>query len=254
MIRLTNLLKKGPEPSLGSREKSTQIFFVASYNIHRCVGIDWRRNLARTARVIKELDAGIVGLQEVDSQLPGREALCQLEYLADATGLRAIPGPTVLRHDGNYGNVLLTRYPILEVHHVDLRVPGREPRGAIDADLSVEGKKIRVILTHLGLGAQERLYQLKRLLITLTDRHCDAVIVLGDINEWLPTSHPLRWLRSHFGKSPAPRTFPSLFPMLRLDRILVRPRKALVKVRAHNTLLARMASDHLPLKATIAID
>lgn len=254
MIRLIRPVRQTADPPLGTHEKNGHVFSVASYNIHRCVGIDWRRNLARTARVIKELDAGIVGLQEVDSQLPGREALCQLEYLAGATGLRAIPGPTVLRHDGNYGNVLLTRYPPLEVHHVDLRVPGCEPRGAIDADLSVEGKRIRVILTHLGLGAQERLYQLKRLLITLTDRHCDAVIVLGDINEWLPTSHPLRWLRAHFGKSPAPRTFPAFFPLLRLDRILVRPRKALVRVRAHDTILARIASDHLPLKATIALE
>src|SRR5919109_1639159 len=107
----TSSARKLAEPSIGARETKGHVFSVASYNVHRCVGIDWRRNLARTAQVIRQLDTGIVGLQEVDSGLPGGETLCQLKYLSDATGLHAIPGPTVLRHDGNYGNVLLTRYP-----------------------------------------------------------------------------------------------------------------------------------------------
>ncbi|TMA64184.1 MAG: hypothetical protein E6J73_07810 [Deltaproteobacteria bacterium] len=94
-----------------------QVFSVLSYNIHECVGSDRQRNPARIAEVINRSGAQIIGLQEVHSDASGTEELHQMNYLAAATGLQAIPGPAVERRNGHYGNVLLTSYKVLAVHN-----------------------------------------------------------------------------------------------------------------------------------------
>ena len=175
-----------------------------------------------------------------------------MEYLARATGIQAIAGPTIEHMTGPYGNVLLTSGHVLSNHLLDLSVPGREPRGAIDADLLIEGRLVRVIMTHLGLRAAERRYQVRRLLEALSRGQNRFIIVLGDINEWVLRSRPLRWLYVRFGKPPVPRTFPSWFPVFSLDRIWVLPREVLLEVHADGRPLARVASDHLPVRGLIA--
>jgi endonuclease/exonuclease/phosphatase family metal-dependent hydrolase len=77
------------------------------------------------------------------------------------------------------------------------------------------------------------------------------VVLMGDINEWFVWGRPPRWLVSHFQRAPAPATFPSRRPIVALDRIWIRPRRRLLEVRAHESPLARIASDHLPLVARI---
>lgn len=145
----------------------------------------------------------------------------------------------------------LTTWPVLAVRRLDLSVPGREPRGALDVDLNIQGKTARVIVTHLGLRGAERRHQVKRLIAALSIESAGLVIALGDANEWLPAGRPLRTLHAAFGKTRAQRTFPSVLPFLALDRIWVRPKEDLLDVRPHKTPLARIASDHLPLKALI---
>jgi endonuclease/exonuclease/phosphatase family metal-dependent hydrolase len=191
------------------RTGSLRVYYPAAPNIHQCVGLDGRRDVARIARVLDGLDAQLIGLQEVgtDSACGGRSS--QMEYLARATGLQAIAGPTIEQKTSPYGNVLLTGGHVLSSRLLDLSVPGREPRGAIDADLLIEGRPVRVIVTHLGLRAAERRYQVRRLLEALSRGQNRFIIVLGDINEWVLRSRPLRWLYERFGKPPAPRTFPS---------------------------------------------
>lgn len=234
----------------GSAERR---FTAASYNIHRGIGMDGRRDFGRIARVIRELDADIVGLQEVDARHgAGESRFGQMECIASGSGLDVIPGPTILRDEGSYGNAILTGRRVREIRRLDLSIPGREPRGAIDADLDVAGAPVRVIVTHLGLRPGERRTQVRRLLDVLTEEPDRITIVMGDINEWLPGSRPLRWLNRHLGRSPAPRTFPALIPLLALDRIWVWPRRALLGVASHATPAARVASDHLPLRAEIA--
>lgn len=230
-------------------------FAVASYNIHQCVGLDGRRDAGRIATVIRELDCDAIGLQEVDSSAGAHAESKQLDYLARATGMDALAGPTILRHDGDYGNALLTRRPVLAVRRHDISFASREPRGALDVDLEVEGHTVRVIVTHLGLRAAERRYQVKLLLRLLHPMAPGQLVVaLGDINEWLPVGRPLRWLHGSLGCPPSQRTFPTRFPLFALDRVWVRPRAALLDVRAHAGTLARLASDHYPLRAVIALD
>jgi endonuclease/exonuclease/phosphatase family metal-dependent hydrolase len=216
---------------------------IASYNLHGCVGRDGERDAERIAGVIGELGCDTVGLQEV----------YHLELLAARTGLQAIAGPPYVWHGRHVGNALLTRRKVLAVRNHDYTWPRHEPRTALDVDLEVDGETVRVIVTHLGLKPAERRFQVRKLLDLLKETPpYERVVVLGDINEWLPLSRPLRWLNALLGHSPRERTFPSRWPLFALDRVWVRPRHALLAFGAHRSALAVQASDHLPVKAIIA--
>jgi endonuclease/exonuclease/phosphatase family metal-dependent hydrolase len=224
---------------------------VATYNVHGCVGSDGREDRARTAEVLRALDADAIALQELRWQ--PSQALHVLDDLAARLGYTPLAGPTLLRPDGHYGNALLTRLPVEDVRREDLSVPGREPRGALAAVLRAERGPITVIATHLGLAPGERRRQMRRLL-ALVRKSAKPVVLLGDLNEWLLWGRPLRWLRAHFGRAPAPATFPARWPLLALDRIWVEPAGALERVEAHTAHPARTASDHLPLRATLRLN
>ncbi|QAU34915.1 endonuclease/exonuclease/phosphatase family protein [Janthinobacterium sp. 17J80-10] len=221
---------------------------IATYNIHGAVGTDGHFAPQRIVEVVKEVGADIVALQEVP--LGGGGFPDVLQMLQDATGFEAVEGPTFKVGERIFGNAVLSRYPILAKRSLDLSVGKHEPRGALDADVSCHGHPLRVVATHLGLRPAERRWQIQRLLQTF-DTDQMPVILLGDINEWFVWGRPLRWLVSHFESVPAPKTFPSRWPLFALDRIWIRPRHRLVHVDVHATPLARVASDHLPLIAHI---
>jgi endonuclease/exonuclease/phosphatase family metal-dependent hydrolase len=219
---------------------------IATYNIHQCRGMDGRHDPERVLGVLLELNADVVGLQEVNSR--EHRGLELLDWLAQETKLHPIAGPTLLRDPWHYGNALLTRCPVKELRRVDLSLPGREPRGAIDADLDCDGSVLQLIVTHLGLKPAERRIQVQRLLKRFGTKHC---VLMGDLNEWFLRGRPLHWIKAIFGHSPAPPTFPAVLPVFALDRIWIRPPGTLIDLRVHKTALARRASDHLPVKALI---
>jgi endonuclease/exonuclease/phosphatase family metal-dependent hydrolase len=217
---------------------------IASYNVHGCRGRDGRKDASRIVKVIEELGCDTIGLQEVDYRL---------DYIALKLGMQAIPGLTLERHDGPYGNALITRRKILDVRRLGFTYSRREPRNALDVDLEVEGETVRVIVTHLGLWPAERRYQVRKILSLLRETPIhERVVVLGDINEWLPLGRPLRWMHGLLGKAPYERSFPSRWPLFALDQAWVRPRHALLALKAHRSPLAVAASDHLPVKALVA--
>ena len=226
---------------------------VASYNIHGGVGRDGRRDVERVARVIESLDADIIALQEVETRRASAGEALQMDVLGHLVGLEAISAPTIERDDGHYGNALLTRLPVRAVRKLDLTFGRREPRGAIDVDFDIAGTPLRVIGTHLGLTPRERRHQVQRILETVADQQDGVTVLLGDINEWLVTGRPLRWLHRRFGECRAQRTYPAWFPVFALDRIWVHPQDALLCFEVRRTPDARMASDHLPVRAELAI-
>lgn len=232
------------------RDAGRRALRVATYNVHSGVGADGRCDPARIADVICELSADAVALQEVESR---HGELDTLEFLAERTGMTAVPGPTMLRTIGDYGNALLTRAGVLQVRRVDLSVPGREPRGAIDAVLQAGGARLRAIATHLGLRPAERRQQIEMLLAGMGDDPVPTVL-MGDLNEWFLWGRPLRRLHAHFGATPAPATYPARRPLFALDRLWVKPLRCLVELDTHRSPLARIASDHLPLTATLELD
>ena len=127
------------------------------------------------------------------------------------------------------------------MRHHDWSWTGREPRAALDVDLEVGGETVRVIVTHLGLRPYERRFQVKKILELLKETPIsERVVVLGDINEWLPLSRPLRWMNELLGHSPAERSFPARWPLFALDRVWVRPRHALLAFGAHRSPLAAL--------------
>lgn len=237
-----------------TRASSEKRLVVATYNVHRYVGRDGVRDVARVARVIDSLDADIVALQEAEANrsTPGSDEVL-VDVLAHLVGLTAISGPTMAHADGHYGNAILTRLPVRDVRMLDLTFRAREPRGAIDVDLEAFGTPLRVVATHLGLRPRERRHQVQRILETVADQREGVTVLLGDINEWLVSGRPLRWLHRRFGECHARRSFPARFPLFALDRIWVHPKKAVRRVLAQDTPDARMASDHLPVRAEITL-
>lgn len=232
---------------------------VASYNIHKGVGSDLRRDPGRTIAVLREIGADVVALQEVDRRFGDRAGVLDLARLAEATGLEPVPvsGRLGPRADGWHGNLLLVKGAEVErAEAVDL--PGLEPRGAIVADLRIAGQPLRVIAAHLGLLRQSRLVQARRLADEVGGGDGRPTLLMGDCNEWRLGADcglmPLRrGLRAVKRSGQAVASFPARFPVLPLDRIIACDRAELYDLATHASPLARLASDHLPVTARLRL-
>lgn len=226
---------------------------VATYNIHTCIGVDRRCDPSRIAAVLREIASDIACLQEVDARRHLGGHIDQWAYLAEATGCRLVSGQGLRDHRGRFGNAILTRFPVLAVRAIDLSVGGYEPRSAIDAELLVGDRVLRVVTTHFGLHAAERRLQANRLLAALgaPDRAAQPVLLMGDLNEWRGSTGGVRALERQLGPGEMPRTFPSWLPVLPLDRILACGAATVRDLQVFRSPLARVASDHLPLVGTL---
>ena len=226
---------------------------IASYNVHKGVGTDRRRDVRRTAAVIAEIGAEIIALQEVDRRHGDRAGLLELEALHLNLRLVHQPVPGAGLSHGFHGNLLLVRDGAVEaVHHIAL--PGLEPRGAVITDLRVRGSNLRVIAAHFGLLPSSRRLQARAILDLIAGLVPRPTVLMGDLNEWRtgPESS-LAPLIAHFGPAPIVRSFPARYPVLPLDRIMAGTGGALAGLEVHDTPLARHASDHLPIKARLLL-
>jgi len=229
-------------------------FRAASYNIHRTVGPDRRHDPQRVAQVIREVGAPVIGLQEVNwrpEQELGGES--QAEFLAHLPGYEAIAGSNLIEHRGHYGNMLLTRYPVLAVRRHSILYRAREPRGVVDVSLDIAGQRLRVMVTHFGLSLRERRFQANRLVELIAQAAPEPVLLLGDLNDWIWGSPTIAPLLSACDPTRAPASFPSVWPLFALDRIVTWRVGAPLRVYAHRSATARWASDHLPVVAEIGI-
>lgn len=225
---------------------------VASYNVHKCVGLDRRFDPQRTAAVIAELEADIVALQEVDQRFGSRVGLLDLEWIKQNTGLAPVGVVGMRDSHGWHGNIVLARGAVVE-HLSQFDLPGAEPRGALVVDLSLEHGPIRVIAAHLGLLRRSREKQVETILNAAEPKDGRPALVMGDLNEWrLGGRSSLRALAPKFGPLHADlASFPARFPVWSLDRILSSPVGLVSRLEVHDTPLARVASDHLPVKARV---
>jgi len=223
---------------------------LATWNIHMAIGSDGRRDLSRISQVIRQLQADVIGLQEVDNQIERDRD--DLQFLAEQTGMEVIAGPTMQRTRGDYGNALLTQLPVRKVKRHDLSFKQREPRGLLIAELDWQGKSLQVAVTHLGLRPGERRNQVRRICSHLAEEEQKPLVLMGDLNEWFIWGRPLRWLQRHFGTISSPATFPARWPVFQLDHILVEPADCLVEKSVYRENPAREASDHLPLVAKLS--
>ena len=234
------------------RPAAARRLVVATWNIHGAVGVDRRYAPARVVDVLREVGADIVALQEVASAQAHENFLRDLEQ---ATGYGIVAGLLRQRHGSDFGNAILSRHPVSNVRHLDLTVGSHEPRGALDVCIDVgTACLLRVVATHLGLRPGERREQVRRIVAAVERDSPHPTLLMGDLNEWYLWGRPLRWLHDHFRQTPAaPRTFPARRPLFALDRIWVSPTGSVQRLDRHDTPLARIASDHLPLVAELVI-
>jgi len=237
--------------------KPGQTLRVATYNIHRSKGLDGRVRPDRVAKVLKEIAADIVALQEVVSLPGGAPEDDQAHYLARAIGADYQFGENRKLWGGAYGNVVLSNLPMRAVKNHDISVRGREKRGVLHIDVDLGPKTcLHVFNVHLGTAFLERRHQGRMLasLEILNQKLDGPRLVLGDFNEWAP-GLTTRLLRSHLTSVDIHkhlrrrRTYPGVLPLLHLDHIYHDAALEIVGLTLHRTRTALVASDHLPLVA-----
>ena len=231
---------------------------IVTWNIHKGIGTDRAYRLDRTIAVLRELDADVVCLQEVDEFVPrsrrerqGNQLALRLGYPHTALGLN------VRVKTGAYGNLTLSKHPLRDVRNVDLTVPPKKRRSALVTRVMTGPPHGWLVANvHLGLMHLERRIQLRRLLAHVFEGALPAqpLVLAGDWNEWgrRLVREVMRDWGFHLARSDqhpkrGARTWPSRKPIVALDKILYRD-----PVRCHHVAgvldeLTRGASDHLPL-------
>lgn len=225
---------------------------VATYNIRKAVGLDQRRNPARIISVLKEIDADIIALQEVDRRFGARVSALPLAMLESETPWVPVPLNFRPAAIGWHGNAILVRKGI-EVRNAEpIDMPTLEPRGAVMAELVVDGRALRVIGVHLDLSGLWRRKQIRALLaaIDASPRHMPTVL-MGDFNQWSDSGALSELAFHHHRLVQTPKSFHTSRPVARLDRIIVSHDIRVVKADSHISVLSKQASDHLPLWATL---
>lgn len=224
---------------------------IATFNVHKCIGGDRRFDPARIAAVIQELEADLVAVQEADRRFGVRTGLLDAGALERA-GLRVLPTSVLPEGHGWHGNAILLRRDARVLRGpIRLPLPGLEPRGAVLVEVDLGAGPLRVIAAHLSLLRRCRTQQGRALLQAMGATPGMPTVVLGDFNERRPGGSALRVLAPVFGKPTQAPSFPARMPFLSLDRILGTPHGLVGPVTVHATPLARLASDHLPLKASL---
>lgn len=231
---------------------------VATYNVHRCRGMDRRTLPSRVAEVIRSLEADVVALQEVIGAGPAGAG--QAEEIGAATGMGWVMASVrQLRHH-HFGNVILSRFPIAHHSQYDLSWRTCEPRACQRADLDLGGGlPLHIYNVHLGTAVLERRYQAPRLAAFVHDRRVDGPkIILGDFNEWMrglatKTLSSLFESIDIYAHLKRRRTYPGIFPFLHLDHIYYEGHVEVRRVELVRSRASLMASDHLPLVADLRI-
>jgi endonuclease/exonuclease/phosphatase family metal-dependent hydrolase len=247
----------------GTMQESETQFRIATYNTHKARGMDMRIVPERIVEVVHELEADIVCLQEVINAPEGQPNLNQLQEIEAALpGWRSAFGSNREYRGGTYGNLTLSRFPILSTRNHDLSRRRREPRGVFQTEIEIAPRRlIHLFNVHLGTGLMERRYQARKLFnseVLCQPGLRGPRVVLGDFNEW---THGLttRLMRSEFQTfhlqhdGRYPRTFPGLLPLLSLDHCYYEPPLQLVDTMIWRSRKALFASDHLPLIADFAL-
>jgi endonuclease/exonuclease/phosphatase family metal-dependent hydrolase len=230
------------------------------------MGMDRRRSEARIAEVIAEMSVDVVALQELDLGQRRSAGMDQTGLIAEQLGWYSRFHPAMRIDDEQYGIAILSRHPMAFRRSIDL--PGRPPffcrenRVAIEVQLETSLGLVQMINTHLGLGWRERLVQAQ--LFTSAQVRAAILsdiplILLGDFNSvrgsrpYRTVNRCLRDVRELIQPTVSVPTYPTRFPVLTVDHIFVNQAVQPVRVTAHRSALARVASDHFPLVAELVL-
>ncbi len=222
---------------------------VMTWNIHGGLGLDGHRDLDRIVAIAQRHDPDIVALQEVGSrkQIPG--AAEAFAVLSSALGNHFTESRMVTAPDGDYGHVVISRWPLSEIRVHDISYRKREPRAAIEVLVHTPFGPLHVVSAHFGLSFAERRHQTERLVRIVRGPH--RTVLLGDFNHWHWGGSVQKTLDKLFPGHSHFRTFPSFFPLFALDRVYCRPSEMLLESWTEERGWA--ASDHLPVIAELAM-
>ncbi|MBL8993016.1 MAG: endonuclease/exonuclease/phosphatase family protein [Spirochaetia bacterium] len=236
---------------------------ILSFNIHK--GFDagnTRFVLGLVRREIREVGADLVFLQEVSGEnrrITDRAFEPQFEFLADGVWSHFAYGKNAVTQIGHHGNAILSRFPIVAHHNLDLSTNRFEKRGLLHAAIRLsDGSTLHALSLHLNLFERSRQVQVGKVVRYLAEKidPRDKIILAGDFNDWRERiSHRMK---NEAGLNEAfqvlhgrhARTFPSFFPILHLDRIYFRGFEAREAKRLHGPQWKKL-SDHLAVTALL---
>jgi len=240
------------------------MFRVATYNVHKCVGLDRRARPSRIASVLREVGADVIALQEVVSIESDASAEAhQARFIAGELGYEFRVGENRKHKGGAYGNAVLSRLPVAHCHNYDITWRWQERRGALRVDVRLDySRVVHIFNVHLGTAFVERRHQGRKLVgerILRDPQLTGPRVVLGDFNEW---THGLASrllseelvsadVRQHLRTR---RTYPGALPLVHLDHVYHDSALRLERLTLHRSRLALVASDHLPLVADFSFD
>lgn len=234
---------------------------IATYNIHKCIGLDRKYRPERIVSVLREIDADIVALQEVSNN-PNTEAGLQTEFFSKTLQMDFRLGRNRFINGGEYGNAVLSRLPIKDHRNFDISVKQYERRGCLWAGINIGTSELQFLNVHFGTSFFERRLQVKKLLADEALGHSllsGKCIIAGDFNEWtngLTTKLLTRQFKRiepklDLGKS---RTYPGILPLFHLDHIYFDRTFSLQRAWLHRSRTSLIASDHLPIVAEFLIN
>lgn len=224
---------------------------VASYNIHKAVGLDRLRRPERIIDVLNELDADIIAVQEADRRFGTRASALPPELIEAHSEFQPVELNRRDHSIGWHGNAILVRRDAEILTHAHIELPTLEPRGAVLAEVRIRGVRMRVVAMHLDLSGLWRRRQARAIITALEVRRPLPTILMGDLNEWTLHGGCLRDFARHFHIAPTPPSFHTRRPVARLDRIMVDRSLHISGCGVHHSLKSRRASDHLPIWARI---
>ena len=244
-------------------------FKVLTVNVHKGFTTFNRRFILHELRdAVREVSADLMFLQEVHgshhrhaSRLPNFPQVPHYEFLADSIWSEHAYGRNAVYDNGDHGNALLSKFPIVHYENHNISISGPERRGMLHCVLQPPGRAqhVHAICVHLGLQESHRQQQLQRvcaLIRTLPEG--EPVVLAGDFNDWRHRAHEvlrrdagLHEVFVHaFGR--AQRTFPASMPLLALDRIYVRNAAVHTPLKLPHKPWDKL-SDHAPLAAEILL-
>ena len=238
-------------------------FRVMTYNIHKGLGgVDRRYRLARIIDTLAFYQPDIALLQEVADGIPRSGHHQQVDVLGETLGFqhRAYQ-PNVTLRKGEHGNAILSRFPLSDIHDIDLTIPLKKRRRSLAArchlSIGTHAFPLFVYNFHLGLASFERKIQIRKFLTDTTFQKLKKtapVIAAGDFNDlWGTLGKQLLEPAGFRTASGLSRTFPAFRPVRPLDHVFFRGNLTLHRCFPSRTQLAKRASDHLPIIADFEI-
>ncbi len=224
----------------------------ASYNIHKAVGLDLRRDPDRIITVLREVDADVIALQEVDRRVGDRASVLP-RALLDDTPWQVVPVARRPRSLGWHGNALLVRREYKVLASEPLHLPMLEPRGAVMAEIGIDGQRLRVLGTHLDISGLRRRDQVHAMLDFCAQCEPLPTVIMGDFNQWGHVSGAMRPFSVKWQVIAPGASYPAGRPIARLDRIVATPDWQYQGSGVHHSSLAASASDHLPVWASLSM-